>query len=283
MLAGGVGLLAVLWVFPYLARVADGDWMARHSELGRWEYTQDRIRRFDWYHDDFGPVGKYGGKDWAEWIMRRLPGEEDQWSCASGHKTSALESITNYSPGGERGKWPQDLPLWLAWWEQNRSKTQDQWIVDGFAAEGVVIHHPPAEEDWPTLLKVLGHVNPKDDKPAQEGDRIQPECFKYNAFRCLRDSEFNPVQYAMEAEITPEVKAGLLLYRRLEQGRDYWGNPPGRLFGAGDGETYYRAAAIPGVLEPTFRWGWGSASALACVAGVWLWRRKSRRVFPLPG
>ena len=107
-----------------------------------------------------------------------------------------------------------------------------------------------------------------------------PSHLNYNAFRSLRDSGFNPVQYALEAEITPETKAGLLVFRGMEMGRDYWDSKPGRVFVAGkeDFMDFWK----PPYIQPAFRWGWGSASAVACLVGICLWRQKSRLGFPPP-
>lgn len=274
ILVGSTGLLAVCWFFPYMARSYDGEWLVRHTDLAQWEYTQDRIHWFSWRHDDFSPVSAYGGKEWAQWIMERIAKEDDPAGCEGGHKIAALEVITNFSPNGKRSRWPEDLPRWQQWWEQHRGQSQDQWIVDGFAAVGVTVHNPPVKEDWPALLQVLGHPEPKKRKPAPDDTPEQPRYLYHNAFRCLRDSKFNPVAYALEAEITPGIKQGLLAYQRWEQPHGYWDHAPGRLFGAGDSEHF--SSMMSRALDPAFRWGWGSASAVTGLAGLWLWRRKAR-------
>jgi hypothetical protein len=76
------------------------------------------------------------------------------------------------------------------------------------------------------------------------------------------------VKYALEEEITPEVKAGLLYYssQQINAGKT-WGRQPGRLFGAGEPGSLY----IHTYLEPEFRWGWGSASVLVLIIGIRTW------------
>jgi len=214
MLAGAGGLFTVFWMLPWMLRSYDWHWLRRHSEQATWEHTQDYVHRFGWRHDDFSPVGAYGDRQWAEWIMERMLEEGPQSDCGAGHKDSAFEQITNFSPYLDDSlplkPWKEELPLWLAWWEKNKHKTQEEWMVDGFAAVGVTIHNPPVKEDWPALLKLLGYENPRFVNGEQEPGRRQPKFLYQNAYRCLRDSDFNPVKFAIEEEITPELKAGLL-------------------------------------------------------------------------
>ena len=116
-------------------------------------------------------------------------------------------------------------------------------------------------------------MNPEFVKGTQAAGRVQPKHLYHNACRCLRDSRFDPVKFALEEQITPEVKAGLLYYsRRQSNARNTWGRQPGRLFGAGDPGLL--ESVTHKYLEPAFRWGWGSAAVLVFVAGVWLWRKR---------
>lgn len=282
MLVGAGGLFTVTWPLPWLVRELDHDWAGQHSEQAQWEATQGRIRFLGWWHDDFGPVGSYGDKAWAEWIMERMvqEGGQGQGECEIGHKDVAMEQITNFSPHLDdslpRKPWKEELPQWLAWWEKNRHKTQQEWMIDGFAAVGVNIHNPPVKEDWPALLKVLGYENPKFAKGKYEPGRRQPGYLYQNAVRCLRDSGFNAVKFALEEEITPELKAGLLYYSdRQSNADDAWSARPGRLFGSRVISAY---RFEPELLKPELRWAWGFASTFILVAGLWLWRSPPRWV-----
>ncbi len=280
MLVGAGGLFTVFWLLPWMVRSHDYEWLEQHSEQARWEHTQNRIRKLGWQHDDSGLVGAYGDKVWAEWIIGRLPQEGDPRGCGCGHKVQALESITNFSFSADdsppRKPWKEELPQWLAWWEKNRHKTQQEWMIDGFAAVGVNIHNPPVKEDWPALLKVLGYENPKFAKGKYEPGRRQPGYLYQNAVRCLRDSGFNAVKFALEEEITPELKAGLLYYSdRQSNADDAWSARPGRLFGSRVISAY---RFEPELLKPELRWAWGFASTFILAAGLSLWRSPPRWV-----
>jgi hypothetical protein len=278
IMSGAGGLITVFWLLPYMVRPYDNHWLVRRSELGRWEFTQNYIRRFGWRHDDSGPVGAHGGKEWAAWIMDRVRDGPDPRGCESGHKTTALKSITNHSPVDDTRRfvpWEEERPGWLAWWRQNRHKSQDEWIVDGFRSVGVMIHNPPAKEDWPALLTILGRGYGKGGEPPPDGIQKPPRHLSFNAFRCLRDSGFDPVAHALESEITPEIKAGLLAYQQRDRSSGTRIGRPDGLFGARDSE--YIALLVPDVITPPFRWGWGSASVATCLAGVWMWCRMRRR------
>jgi hypothetical protein len=272
VLAGAGGLFVVFWLLPYLGRDYDGEWLGQHSLQARWEHTQNRIRRFGWQHDDFRDVGQYGNKQWAEWIVERLTEDGNPGDCGAGHRLQALEHITNYAPATERKPWKELLPLWEAWWKENRSKAQDEWIVEGFDRVGMRIHNPPKEEDWPVLLTVLAPADRKTE-PVKGDHRRDLDYLYYNAFRCLRDSGFNSVKYALESPITPEIKAGLEAYHRRETQRDFFSERPGGLFKKGTSNRSYGFASR--FLRPAFRWGWGSASAVVLLAGLWLWRRRT--------
>lgn len=270
LISGGAGgLLVVFWLLPWLARENDEEWLIQHSEWARWEHIQNRIRRLAWVHDDFSAVGAFGDKSWAAWIMERLAEEEDPRECASGHKVSALENITNFAPDRHGKPWRDVLPQWQAWWRANGGRTQDEWIVSGFAAAGVTIHNPPESADWPALLTVLA---PSGRKPDKNDPRPAPSHLYYNAFRCLRDSGFNSVKYALESPLTPDIRAGLEAYHRRETTPSFWGARPGAVFAERNRDGLF--GFVPYYREPAFLWGWGSASTVAVGSGLCLWRRK---------
>ena len=270
ILLGAGGLVVVFWWYPYTLRYFDDDWHEEHSTAAYWNYTQEYIRLFGWRHDDSGIVGNFGGKEWAEWVFGHLIQDGNPEGCEAGHRIFALEKITNYAPG-EHGHWKQSYPKWMAWWEANRDKTQEEWIVAGFAAAGATIHNPPAKEDWPALLTVISESEEK-GKPRASGYRPSKEYLRYNACRCLRDTGFNSMAFALEGNHSPEVKAGLLSYHRFEG----WGDDrPGRLFKAKNAAPFNY---IPAALTTPFRIGWGSAAVAAIVIGIWLFRRSWKPV-----
>ena len=162
-----------------------------------------------WLHDDGFHVGMYGDKAWAQWIMNHVtPGTGMSCFGKPCHSANAMQYLTNQDVG-------QDADAWLAWWKKNKSKSQEQWIADGFRERGLKIDVPPAPEQIPTALKLLG--TQKTDETAAAADYL-----KYNAFRCLRDSGFEPVAYALSNRaVSADAERGLLEYvqyqRRLSE------------------------------------------------------------------
>src|SRR5208283_2207184 len=104
---------------------------------------------------------------------------------------------------------------WLAWWETNKHKTQVEWIRDGFARQGIILHQPLATNDIVVLLKLI--------------DSTKHNYLRYNAQRWLRDSNFRPYELQLDdmpAEERNELAKGLVSYA-------YWvglhWNDPGHL------------------------------------------------------
>lgn len=207
-IGAGVFVLWHCWVMPD-ARRGDHRWAHRFTTDGYWEYVQQHIRRYGWGHDDFGDVGMWGGKDWAIWIMARAEAGQNISDCGRiGHKDEALKWITCQDPSGGK-PWGTEGD-WIGWWRSNHSKSQIEWIRDGLASYGAPVHIPPSDADRPDLLALLG--NTETNEPT-----ALPHFVKYNAFRWLRDSGFDPVAFALSnaAESTPaDVIRGLSEFRR---------------------------------------------------------------------
>ena len=107
-------------------------------------------------------------------MARVKPGTGMGCSGVPCHSSRAMRDITNQDAG-------ETADAWLAWWKQNRSKSQEEWIADGFRQRGFEVDVPPKPEQFPILLGLLGHA--ETNAPA-----AIPRQMKYNAFRCLRDS-----------------------------------------------------------------------------------------------
>ena len=203
-----VGLFFAYGWFYKLApwrRSLDPDWQATHSQQEYWREVQTAIHRGMWGHDDGFTVGLYGDKLWAEWIMTHVrPGTT--MSCLGAdlfHSATAMRRITNQNAGG-------DADAWLDWWKKNSSKSQVQWIVDGFQQQGLAVSTPLKPDQIPALLTLLGTAENDDSNTAFNH-------LKYNAFRCLRDSGFEPVEFALaNRTTTAEVERGLLEYVKRE-------------------------------------------------------------------
>ena len=192
ILLGIVALCFVqFWIEP-MCRRKDPVFYRKLSKKAYWDYIQNNIHEHGWTHDDFSPVGDYGNEKWAEWIMdKALKGESISDCGEIGHKDAAMESITNQKP--ENGNTTEKK--WLNWWSKNKNKTQLEWIQDGFLKYGVKVSVPATPNEYKSLLKLLGS---KENKTKNEGSKI-PGYVKYNAFRWLRDSGFNPIAYALKS------------------------------------------------------------------------------------
>jgi hypothetical protein len=205
------GLFCGYWWFYKLApwrRTCDPQWCSTHSEQEYWSEVQNGIHRGMWGHDDGFAVGQYGDKSWAEWIMTHVR-PSTTMACGGAdlmHSANAMRFITNQDVG-----W--DADAWLDWWKKNGSKSQVEWIVDGFQQHGLAISLPVKPDQIPPLLTLLGAPETDDSIPGFGH-------LKYNAFRCLRDSGFNPVEFALaNRNLVAEVERGLLEYARREHRR----------------------------------------------------------------
>jgi hypothetical protein len=203
------GLFVAYWWLYKLAparRTSDPDWLSRHSQREYWREVQIGIHRGMWRHDDGFAVGLYGDKAWADWIMNHVvPGAS--MGCLGGepcHSATAMRFITNQDMG-------LDADAWLAWWEKNGSKSQEEWIAYGFNERGFKVAVPPRPEETPILLDLLG------SSETDESTAI-PQHMKYNAFRCLRDSGFDPVAFALSNRaLSAGIEQGLLEYAKRER------------------------------------------------------------------
>ena len=151
-----------------------------------------------------------------------------------------MRDITNQDMGDR-------ADAWLEWWAQNKSKTQEQWIADGFRRSGFEIDVPPRAEHIPKLLAVLGHSRTNGAISAREG-------LKYNAFRCLRDSGFDAVAYAISNRTaSAEIERVLIEYGRMSR---FWPSAAGvgiLPFGRENDEDEWKGMKRPAMLEDGFQ------------------------------
>jgi hypothetical protein len=237
------GAFCGYWWFYKLApsrRTLSPEWYLSHSEQEYWREVQKGIHRGMWFHDDGFTVGMYGDKSWSEWIMAHVkPGTS--MGCIGGgpcHSASSMRYITNQDVG-------EDADAWLDWWEDNKSKSQEEWMADGFRLLGFDIDVPPTAEQTPILLALLGNSETNEL-------RAIPKEMKYNAFRCLRDSGFEPVAFALSHRtVSEEVERGLLEYAKKER---HW---PARngvgILSFGQKDVDLEGHALPAMLEPSFQ------------------------------
>jgi hypothetical protein len=226
---GSVGMAFVAWIVlvPWLRGVGPPEFSPHYSHLGLWEESQRPLRFGLWAHDHGSIVADFGGKEWVEGLVASMVSGKGI-GCDGGHREAALEGITNLSPpeGSDLGA------FWSQWWSETGDLSQAEWIRDGFAKDGIHLSLPPKEEDWPALLQVLGESQegPVTDSRFDPNSRfLQARRARYNAFRWLRDSGFDPVAYALDSNGTLDSvhRSGLLAYREFE--KDFRTAIPGRL------------------------------------------------------
>ncbi len=266
--------LAYYWFYTMapIRHKLDPDWYRRHSAQEYWDEVKTGIRRSGWGHDD--PVGAFADAEFMAWAMSQIGSGDDISSCSAGHRDSDFREITNQDPG-------ESAAEWLAWWKGNASKSQEEWIRDGFTPYGVTVRIPPSEADAMPLLTLLGNVS-------TDGPNRIPYFVKYNAFRWLRDSDFNPVAFAIShvTDSTPaEIKTGLLEYLRQERTfptRDHVGE-----LRFAENEDPYADRFLPAMLQPRFKAGvYGIVFGLPCLSAaliaLTLRKPRHRKVGPSP-
>jgi hypothetical protein len=259
------GLVSAYWWFYTMGparRTSDGEWVANHSQQEYWREVQKGIHRGVWLHDDGFYVGRFGDKSWAEWIMSHVK-PDTRMDCFGGHSGTAMQFITNQDVR-------RDAEAWLDWWKKNKSKSQEQWISDGFTTCGFAIDVPPKPGQITSLLVLLGRPDSNRTTPL-----LTPT--KYNAFRCLRDSGFDPVKFALSNRaMSPDIERGLLEYaewlRRWPAALGVGILP----FGAKErGQT-----ELPEMLTPAFQSKVYACIFVPTVLGialvVWSFRRKNK-------
>jgi hypothetical protein len=272
-----LGLYCGYWWFYKLGplrRVLDPQWVLGHSQQEHWREVQKGIARGMWDHDDGYNVGMCGDKSWAEWIMSHVkPGTNMGCFGYPCHSATAMRYITNQDAG-------EDADAWLEWWEKNKSKSQEQWLAEGFAQRGFRVDVPPTPGQTPMLLTLLGSPETKDSSDIRI---FRP--MKYNAFRCLRDSGFEPVRFALSNRpISANIERGLLEYAKLHR---FWPEAVGLgilPFARKDGGT--SSFALPQLLEPRFQ---ATAHALAlmplaigALLVIWSFRKRQQDVRQQP-
>ncbi|MDD8042202.1 MAG: hypothetical protein PHC78_00395 [Verrucomicrobiota bacterium] len=241
----GAGVFCGYWWYYKLApfrRTLDPEWYSSHSQREYWSQFQESIHRMGWFHDAGFTVGACGDESWMKWIIDHIePGTRLDGCMGDGlaHADGALRSISNHDVG-------EDANAWLAWWEKNKFKSQAEWIAEGFRQRGFEVDVPPTEEQIPVLIAVLGNSD------TNELTAIPSE-MKHNAFRCLRDSGFDPLVYALSNRtVSTEVERGLMEYARRER---LWPAASGvgiLPFGKKD-EDPWAGMALPALLETRFQ------------------------------
>jgi hypothetical protein len=77
------------------------------------------------------------------------PGQIAGFDCAQLHLVDALRAITNNDQG-------MYYLQWKTWWQANQNLPQSQWVLNGFAAEGLHVARPIDENISLELIEVMG-------------------------------------------------------------------------------------------------------------------------------
>ncbi len=178
-------ITAYVWHYRLapLRNLADVKWKRAHSESGKWTEEQAKYRRTNSSPDLFffnDTIGYYGNEEWVHWLMNNVESKAGFRVC--GCTEEVLAHMTNHSF--------TNFSMWSDWYEKNKSLSQEQWIKDGFAHYGAAVSIPPETNDVEPLLLILGNSD------TNANLRI-PSSVRYNAFRWLRDSNFEPVNYLL--------------------------------------------------------------------------------------
>ena len=208
LLIFGSIFVAYWWFYKLIPikHLTDEQWLQRHTEKARWNEEQKKYSRLGLSPDlcnSGDRIGYYGNKKWFEWLVGKIQNPHDFRLC--GCTETALMFMTNHYEKS-----------WINWLNANRHKTQEKWIQSGFAKIAVKVHLPPTPADIKPLLRLLGQESwnvlwrgPKN----KDNKEAVPSYIKYNAFRWLRDSGFDPLKYSLEHTAIPEdIKSGLLHY-----------------------------------------------------------------------
>jgi len=221
-----------------MRQTMDPAWIASHSRLEHWTRTEEQINRFGWFHDASVSVGSCGDKAWMHWLMNQFnPGDRVDGCLGAklAHADEALCMLSNQDVG-------VDATNWLEWWEDNESKSQEEWIADGFHIRGFEIDALPSEKDFPQLLQILGTAGDHEVSSIHKA-------MKYNAFRFLRDSGFEPIAYAISNQtMSIELERGLLEYAKYEASWPTSGDVG--ILSFGKKENYLEGRPLPGILQP---------------------------------
>lgn len=274
LITAGVGLGAGYWlVIVPLAQSIDPALCPGRSLAGFWDRKQLCLKLGITHHDDGWFIGKFGNKQWASWVLNKLkPG--NGIGCSGGHKEVAFRYLTNQDFRGA----DDEVRSLEAWWESHKSQSQEEWIQQGFAKTGIQVSLPPSTNDWPNLLHVLGRKSLNDKNPDSEPKAHFEEHFRYNAFRCLRDSGFDPVDYLLTEPhkvVAEDAIEGIRAYRSYE--KEFTTPAPGKLaFADEDKASGYFRQFQPRGLDLRFKLGASIAAILITAVGITLIQLRDR-------
>lgn len=280
-LLGGLGFW--FWLVPFQHTSAP-DYDPYRSPAGFWRDKQYMLRIGPWRHDDGPVIALFGDESWMRRVMRILEKDEEVMGCENGHKEAVLEYLANRTfPWDKEDDGAAWRRAWLDWWQENQDRSLEEWIQEGFALHGFEISLPPTQDDWPKLLEILGAAAGPSLRGRSHIEMLYPGHLRYNAYRWLRDSGFDVIQYALkqrQARLSWVQMEGLIEYDKHD--RDLFiPPPPGRLAFAPEPEWGmiggYQPSRLPFFLRPLPQAVFTGVCALAFLFGRGLARSAGRR------
>lgn len=183
-----VAAIVALRHFEYrsLRRLDDKEWRLSQGDAEVWRLVQATLRRHGYFTRARDDLLLFGTEEWAAWLVERLGEMQRHKGGLSGQDALyrsemrlALTFIVNQAP-----------PDWDAWWKGNATKSQRQWLFDGFQAYGLSIEHPLTRSGAIALLRLAGRLAMKYRSGAEVTN--WEAALRYNALRVLRDSKVSP-------------------------------------------------------------------------------------------
>mgnify|MGYP000294801053 CR=1 FL=1 len=179
----------------------DPKWNSQHSNAEYYRAMGEAsLRGGGLSHDAALSAGNFGNKEIASMLISKLKAE-DVMGCLGGsgptHGDVALAMITNHDLGNSG-------EAWLDWWAVHQDQSQLEWIVDGFREVGVEINIPLTDGSIAPLLVFLSAEKRAENKKGN---------LWLNAYKLLRDSDFEPVSYLRaHPDLSPEAQEGAQFY-----------------------------------------------------------------------
>jgi hypothetical protein len=256
VLSGAGAFVWFYWLAP-LRHLSSGAWMQDHTPKQIWLELQRELKhRAGYCHWSGSFLELWGNKESADWLIGEFKAGRTHPDCGDGHLDTALPFITNQELGNETNNW-------IAWWNTNGQKTQEEWIRDGFSKLGIEVTRQLTTNNVITLLKILDR-NATNIVTATGTNKITPS-LRYNAFRWLRDAGVGP--RSVDFPSLPDAEKNSLIRGLIAYAED-WGtyaNHPGRIFKSVDDGSF----GTPWILKDCFQWGLTMLLALLAFGG---WR-----------
>jgi len=184
---------------PY-RKMYNYEWCHNHSEVAYWHAMENAmehsIKKGHLPHEAGCYVSTWGDEEWTRRLIEGIEsGKLEFDTCEDGHIDGALRVLTNQDI-------PNEIDIWVAWWKENKDKTQEEWIRDGFEDIDITVTDELTDGLTIELLIVLGSSNNEDDEESPYSGANQ-----FNAYRWLRDHRFRwrDFEYDDLPDENPEV------------------------------------------------------------------------------